>query len=143
MGQLSEDSFPPEIPCLGHCTPGGPGRSGKAAEAFGASALSQPPTTHSLTFPSRCLQPVLEEATRRLQEQPATQSHSKTQAFQLFLQLASSSGHPPKALSLGGGKGFEPASASPLQSCRKLSLSLLICQMGVISTLGTAMRITL
>lgn len=74
---------------------------------------------------------------------PHSLSHSKTQALQLFLQLASSSGHLPKALGLADSQGLEPASASPLQSCRKLSLSLLICQMGIISTLGIAMRITL
>lgn len=56
----------------------------------------------------------------------------------------------PKAVSLGGrmthrkSKGLETAELSPLGTFRKLSLSLFICQMGIIiSTVGVSMGMTL
>lgn len=111
MGQLSEDVFsPPKIACLGHCLPGGPGSSGNATEAFGASTLPSPPP-HTLTFLSYCSHA---SPGRGYPETAGTACHTAWHTRRLELSSCFSSCSHPLVTSKGSGperqQGLEPTS---------------------------------
>lgn len=142
MGQLSEDVFsPPKLPALATASLEAQEAQGMLQKPLGPPPCSAPHHTHS-TSSATAHMPVLEEATQRLQGRPATQPGTlEDSSFLAASPAALILWSPPKVQGLRGSRAW-----SRLQSygiLRKSSPSLLICQMGLMSTSGIAMRIAL